>query len=215
VTSGFYYDQRDGETPEACNGTVYSGVTGMDVVPLTIGQLRGTQPITDQCLQVRIGRPWDPALGGLTSVDFLEIAGVDPFYGNPSFNPNADTSGRYDVPKGQTIFTFVEGSGTPQSYSSSYNTTSTKGQSASTSYSVGYSINGQVSATFVGDVKAMLTISDTYTSTNQWSQTVTNGTSQSSSFTIVPPAAGTYPGATNVQVWKDNIYGSFMFFPEN
>ena len=215
VTSGYYYDDRDGETPETCNGRIYSGVTGMDVVPLTIGQLRGTQPITDQCLQVRISRPWDTALGGLTADDFLEIASVDPFYDNPSFNPNTDTSGRYDVPAGPTIFTFVEGSGTPQNYVSSYNTTSTKGQSASTSYSVGYSIAGQVSATWVGSIQAKLTLSDTYTTTDQWSQTITNGASQSDSFTIVPPAAGTYAGATNIQVWKDNIYGSFMFFPEN
>lgn len=215
VTSGFYYDDRDGETPETCDGQTYSGVTGMDVVPLTVGQLRGTQPITDQCLQVRLSRPWDTALGGLTTADFQQIVTADPFYNNPSFNPNTDTSGRYDVPQGQTIFTFVEGSGTPQTYASNYTTTSTKGQSASTSYSVGYSIGGTVSASFVGDVQTKLTLSDTYTSTSQWSQTVTNGTTQSSSFLIVPPAAGTYGGATNIQVWKDNIYGSFMFFPEN
>lgn len=215
VTSGFYYDDRDGETPETCDGMTYSGVTGMDVVPLTIGQLNGSQPITDQCLQVRLSRPWDTALGGLTSADFLEIAAADPFYTNPSFNPNTDTSGRYDVPQGPTIFTFVEGSGTPQTYASSYTTTSALGQTASTSYSVGYSISGSASASWLADIMGKITLSDTYTSTNQWSQTVTNGTTQSDSFTIVPPAAGTYAGATNVQVWKDNIYGSFMFFPEN
>ena len=216
ITGGYYYDQRDGETPETCNGQTYSGVTGMDVVPLTIGQLRGTQPITDQCLQVRLSRPWDTALGGLTTEDFQQIAVADPFYGNPSYNPNTDTtSGRFDVPQGSTIFTFVEGSGTPQSYSSSYNTTSTKGQSTSTAYSVGFSISGDASAAFLAEVDRKITISDTFTYTNTWSQTVTSGTTQSDSFTIVPPAAGTYPGATNIQVWKDNIYGSFMFFPEN
>ena len=216
VTSGFYYDDRDGNTPEKCNGTTYSGVTGMDVVPLTVGQLRGTQPIADACLQLRLSRPWDPALGGLTSTDFLEIAAVDPFYGNPSYDPNNDTtSGRYDVPKGQTIFQFVEGSVTPQPYSASYTSTSTLGRSASTAYSVGFSIAVGASANFIGQFGGKVTVSDTYTSTNQWSNTVTSGTSQSNSFTIVPPAAGTYAGATKIQVWKDNIYGTFMFFPEN
>ena len=215
VLSGYYYDDRDGNTPEKCNGTVYSGITGMDVVPLTVGQLRGTQPITDSCLQARLNRPWDPALGALTSVDFLEIAAADPFYSNPSFNPNSDKSGRFDVPQGQTLFTFVEGTATPQTYNSSYTKTSTAGQSAKSTYSVGYSVSGAASAAFLVALGGKITVSDTYTTTNQWSKTVTAGTSQSNSFTIVPPAANTYPGATEVQVWKDNIYGSFMFFPEN
>ena len=39
IYTGSYYDQRDGDTPESCNGTTYAGITGMDVVPLTLGQV--------------------------------------------------------------------------------------------------------------------------------------------------------------------------------
>jgi hypothetical protein len=215
VLSGYYYDERDGETEETCDGHTYAGITGMDVVPLTVGQLTGVTPITDGCLLERLSRPWDTATGGLTSTDFLEIAKQDPFYENPAFNPNSDTSGRYDMAKGGNLFMFVEGSPTPQSYSVGYSTTSTAGQSAKTTYSVGYSISGSVAASVVAEIASKLTITDTYTVTNQWSKTITNGTTQTNSFTIVPPAAGTYPGATEVQVWKDNVYGTYMFFPEN
>ncbi len=212
--TGSYYDQRDGTTSETCNGMTFAGITGMDVVPLTIGQLRGTQAITDACLLTRLGRPWDPALGGLNGTDFLNIAAADPFYSNPSFNPNTDASGRFQVPAGTASFPFVPGSAT-HTFSASATTTNTAGQSAKSTYTVGFTVSGQASADFFADVKDNFSVSDKVTYTNQASHTITSGTSQSMSYSVVPPAVGTYNGATQVQVWQDNVYGTFMFFPEN
>lgn len=214
VAGGEYYDDRDGITPETCNGTPYAGITGMDVVPLTIGNLRGTQPITDPCLLLRLSRPWDPVLGGLDASDYAQIAAADPFYTNPSFNPNNDTSGRFDIPQDTTSFPFVPGSAT-HTYSSTYTSTSTQGQSAKSTYSVSFTVAGQASVSFFADVADNFSVTDKITYTNQSSSTVSSGTSQSMSYSVVPPAVGTYSGATQVQVWKDNIYGTFMFFPEN
>jgi hypothetical protein len=212
--NGSYYDQRDGVTPEECNGTTYAGITGMDVVPLTIGQLRGTQTITDPCLLERLSRPWDTVLGGLTGTDFLQIATADPFYAKPSFNPNTDTSGRFQVPAGTTEFPFVPGSAT-HIYSASASATSTAGKTVKNTYTVGFSLSGQAGASFFADVQDNFTVSDKITYTNQSSSTITSGTSQSMSYSVVPPAIGSYDGATEIQVWEDNIYGTFMFFPEN
>ena len=59
-----------------------------------------------------------------------------------------------------------------------------------------------------------LSVASKWSTTNQWSQKVTNGTSQAASFTIYPPlASDNYTGPTAIQVWKDNVYGTFMFYP--
>ena len=58
--------------------------------------------------------------------------------------------------------------------------------------------------------------SQTYTTTNKNSSTVTSGTMQAANFSITGPAStDNYTGPTAMQVWKDNVYGTVMFFPEN
>jgi hypothetical protein len=132
----------------------------------------------------------------------------------PSFNPNTDASGRFQVPAGTASFAFAPGSAT-NNFSTSATTTATAGQSAKSTYTVSFAVSGQASASFVADVSDNFSVSDKVTYTNQASQTITSATSQSMSYSIVPPAIGTYNGATQLQVWQDNIYGTFMFFPEN
>jgi hypothetical protein len=202
-------------------------IHGMDVVNLTIGQLRGTQPISDPNLQTRLNRTWDSSQGALTTTDFLAIANADPFVTNPSFDPNSDTSGRYELPISGSpprpvdlIINYIpEGAGgqsTGQTYASSYSATSMSGQSAKTTTSVGYSIDGSAAAAFVVGISAKIQVAGTYVATNQWSNTVSSGTTQSANFTIYPPlSTDNYTGLTGMQIWKDNIYGTFMFFPVN
>ncbi|MDP9008954.1 MAG: hypothetical protein M3N91_09670 [Pseudomonadota bacterium] len=207
--AGVAYDQRD-------------TVTGMDVVPLTIGQLNGAQTIPSD-LQARIGRTWDTVLGGLTPTDFAAIMAVDPFVKNPSFNPNTDTSGRFEFPgvnnsPRDLIINYIPAAAGEQpstsTYTSLYNSTSTIGQGAKSTFTLGISFDGSVS--FVNAVKTEISVSNTMTTTNQWSHAVGGGTSQTANFSIVGPAStDNYSGPTALQVWKDNIYGTFMFFPEN
>jgi hypothetical protein len=62
----------------------------------------------------------------------------------------------------------------------------------------------------LGQLKA----STTFTYTNTWSSTVTSGTSQAANFTIYRPlSTDGYTGPINMQIWKDNVYGTFMFYP--
>ena len=207
--AGFAYDQRD-------------TITGMDVVPLTVGQLKGSQTIPSD-LQARINRTWDTTLGGLISADRTAIVAVDPFANNPSFNPNTDTSGRFEFPEinnssQDLIINYIPAAPGEQpstsTYSSLYNSTSTTGQGGKDTFTLGISFDGSVN--FVEAIKTELSVSDTMTWTNQWSRGVTSGTSQTANFSIVGPAStDNYTGPTAVQVWKDNIYGTFMFYPEN
>jgi hypothetical protein len=200
-------------------------VTGMDVLPLTVGQLRGTQVIGSS-VQARLNRTWDSSLGALTSTELLAIARADPFANNPSFNPNTDTTHRYELPQSGSppvptdlIFNYVPvpsgGQATGQTYTSLYSSTSMTGQSAKDTNTVSYSIDGAASASFIVAASAKVTSSSTYSYVNQWSSTVTAGTTQSANFTIYPPlSTDNYTGRTAIQVWKDNVYGTFMFYPE-
>jgi len=215
------YPNGGGITFLGYNWDARDSITGMDVIPLTIGQLRGTQAITDPDAITRLNRTWDTSLGALTSADFLAIAASDPFYVTPGFNPNTDTSGRYELPNGSDlILNYVPvpagGQATAQTYTSTYTTTSAAGKSAQTTYSVGYSFEGNASVSFVAAVGGKFSVSSTYAYTNGYSSNITSGTSQGANFTIVPPLASDgYLGPTAIQVWKDNVYGTFMFFPEN
>jgi hypothetical protein len=215
--NGFGWDGRDSETT-VCG----VGVSGMDVVAITLGQLRGTQSIPVN-LRCRLNRVWDPSLGALTSTDFLEIASADPFYANPQFNPNTANSARYELPNGQNlIMNYIPAAPGQQptgyTYASSYSTTTTQGQTATDMHSTSWSVDVNASVNFLTIYSASLSVgkSATYTSTNKNSSSITSGTSQGANFTIYGPAAtDNYTGPTAIQVWKDNIYGTFMFFPEN
>jgi hypothetical protein len=215
--NGFGWDERDSATT-VCG----VGISGMDVAAITLGQLRGTQAISAS-LRCRLNRVWDSSLGALTSADLLEIANADPFYANPQFNPNTANSARYERPNGQNlIMNYIPAAAGQQptgyTYTSMYSSTTTLGQTATDMHSTSWSVDLNVSANFLTIYTASLAVGKTatYTTTNKNSSTITKGTSQGANFTIYGPAAtDNYTGPTAMQVWKDNIYGTFMFFPEN
>jgi hypothetical protein len=209
---GLAYDPRD-------------PLGGMDVVQLTIGQLKGTQSISDAKEVTRIARGWDTYLGGLSPADFLEIAKADPFFVNPNFNPNTDTSHRFELPMSGTPATPVKliidyapapsgGQPIPETYSSIYSTSSQTAYTVSDTHTVTWSGDQSAGASYFISLSLKMSDSSSYTSSNKTSQTISNGKTQSASFTIVPPAStDNYQGLTAIQVWKDNVYGTFMFFP--
>ncbi len=55
-----------------------------------------------------------------------------------------------------------------------------------------------------------LTSTQTLKWTNQWGHDTTQGSGQSATLSITGPPYG-YTGPTSVQVYKDNVYGTFMF----
>jgi hypothetical protein len=214
--NGYGWDGRD-SAATVCGA---AGITGMDVVAITIGQLRGTQAIPTD-LQCRLNRVWDSALGGLTSADMLEIAQADPFFSNPQFNPNTANSARYELPNGQNlIMNYIPAAPgaqpTTYTYTSSYSTTTTQGQSATDTHSRSWSLDASATYDYYVKITAAMNYSATYTTTNKNSSTITSATTQGASFSITGPATtDNYTGPTAMQVWKDNVYGTFMFFPEN
>lgn len=214
VIGGYGFDGRD-------------PVIGMDVVPLTVGQLKGVQAIPTN-LWARLNRTWDTDLGALTTADFQNMLIVDPFALDPGFNPNTDASRRYELPlsgnppvPSNVLINYAPvpsgGQPTGQTYSANYSSTSTAGKGAKHTIDTSYSIDNSGSVTIPQwyiKLSNKMSVTSKWSSTNQWSQTVTNGTSQSANFTIYAPlAADNYTGPTAIQVWKDNVYGTFMFYP--
>jgi len=87
----------------------------------------------------------------------------------------------------------------------------TAGQGATDAYTVTYSTTG--GANFFGIVGADFSTKSSYDSTNEWSKTINNGKTQSASVTIYGPLEKDgYSGPTAFTEWKDNVYGTFMFY---
>ncbi len=186
---------------------------GVDAYALSVADLQvlaagGTPPGVDM---TRLARSWSPT-GALTPADYQDILSADPFATNPNFNPA--TSNRFDSLEQTINYTPADSGGQPITsiYNSSYSTTSTAGQSATDSHSVEVAVAGTVAVSYIKlDLKAQTT----WTWTNTWSSTQTSTAGQTANFTIVSPLpTDGYTGPTAIGVYKDNVYGTFMFYGE-
>jgi len=186
----------------------------MEVVGLYVYWLKNPSTIPAN-IQERLARSWDASgLGGLTNVDYASILASDPL-AYSSFDPNSDTTGRFDLQAGHTFsYQPPPPGGQPftNQYSVAATTTSTKGQGAQNTYQVGFSVMND--SGFGALLSAHIKITNTYTTTDRWSQTNTSGSTNTASLSITGPATSdNYIGPTQFQVWRDNIYGSYMFYP--
>ena len=178
----------------------------MEVKPLYVWQLKNPS-LLPAGLAARLARSWDTSgLGGLTGDDYTAILAADPFVANPAFDPNTDTSGRFDLQAGQTFnYDPAPPGGQPitQTFSVVSQSTSSVCQGSSDTRSVGMTVDlnfgGSINlvafgASFALDVKT----SDTYTSTNKWSSSINGGAGQTASLSIIGPAASdNYTGPNN------------------
>jgi large repetitive protein len=199
--NGYSFDSNDAQSPN-----------DLDIVPVSIFCLKN--PSWGDCITTnqRLARSWDTTsgLGGLTLDDFAQIAARDPFFVNPSYNPNNDPNNRFTsigqaveyvpAPVGDGAIT-TSGSLTTQ-------ITSTAGQDASDSYGVSFTLDESIKAIISEDLKS--TTSTTWT--NQWSASQTETVGQTSQYSVTSPlSTDNYSGPTEFEVWQDNVYGTFMF----
>jgi hypothetical protein len=185
----------------------------MDVYPISVADLQslaaGVVPVNIDI--TRLNRGWS-ATGALTTADYTSILAADPFVANPQLDPSADGTHRFDA-VGQTINYTPAGSGAQPivtAYTSSYQTTTTAGMTATDSHSVGLSFSGTIP--WSEFVQSKLSITTTWTWANTWGSLLTNTSTQSANFSITSPLlTDGYTGPTAITVWKDNVYGTFMF----
>lgn len=181
-------DSRD---PEA-NGE-------MDVIPLYGAWLKYPNLMPSDVAR-RLRREWAGVDGALNELDYATILARNPF----SNGVVAADPVRYDYYKsipyvpppsqGQPI-TFTTGT--------TYGTTSTIGKSATDEYSVSF----KWEATIFG---FGLEGKNSLTWTNKWSSEESKSIGKSTTLTITPPPYG-YNGPTTINVYKDNIFGTWLY----
>jgi hypothetical protein len=188
----------------------------MEVVPLYVHWLRNPATIPAN-VAARLARTWDTSgNGGLTTTDYATILAADPF-SSASYNPNTDSQHRFDL-QGNQAFNYEPppdgGQPITETFSVATQTTSSQGQSAQNTYSTTFTVDFNTGANFIAALGADTKISSMYTTTDKWSFTRNSSAGKTASLSITGPAvADHYTGPVAIQVWRDNVYGSFMFYP--
>jgi len=220
ITEGSYgYDMTD---PCQC----------MDVLPLQVAQLKNPALITDTFTRGYLARTWAPNLvdgsaPGLTNADLLEIANADPFVANPNYSLTLQTQ-----PDGSLCSTdqrFCSAAtenipyvppapgGQPSQNKGSleYTKTTTDGTGGTDTRQVGFSLDVSAKGGFLVSLSADLKTSTTLTWTHKYSSLNTQKVGQNASWSVTGPAASAnYTGPTLFDVYQDNVYGTFMFYPQ-
>jgi hypothetical protein len=213
--TNIYYDDTD--------------INDMDIIYLTLGQLKDPTLITDQFQLNQLSRAWAPLLTdgtgpGLTAADLLEIAKADPF-SDPTYVPataagqpcTTGDTGRFCIstnPPAQYASPQQGGQGGSTKYTESYSTTATQGQSSTDTHSTSYSTDASISGGFLSNWSLDVKNENKLTWTNKWSTQTSKTSGQSASATIVPPKfTDNYNGPTEFAVYQDSVYGTFMFLP--
>lgn len=146
---------------------------------------------------------------GITPQDFPEILRADPFAnGTPTIDANRFeallTTFPYEPP-------FAEGESPPRfSFNAGYSSTASSSSSVGNEYSMGLKVKGSLG--FINLAKQSFESENSWT----WLDTDTRSTSteaaESASVTVGGPAFG-YSGPTDMAVYYDVIYKTFLFAP--
>lgn len=212
--NGYSYDQADPYFPNS-----------LDVAEIAVYCLKNPYSTDPGCAQAeyvtRLRRSWDTSgVGGLTPADYAQILQADPFGTNPTYDPTAaDSNGalRFDPEGTQSIpYQIPVGGGQPVTATGSlqYTATATAGQDATSTYQVGFTVkSGADESTILGSLSTSVTTSGMLTWVNKWGDLQTKTSTSSAAFSITgPSAADNYNGPEAFQVYKDNVYGTFMFY---
>jgi len=186
----------------------------MDVIQVFVKDLKTLQAGTYRGDLLSIfARTWadlptDGSGRALTSSDYAKILARDPF-------ANGSTtidSTRFDLLFGSTFnYTPAACGGQPPTDTGMQGRSivTTQGQTATDAYQTSFSES--TDTTFLGFLSVNLTSSTSMTWTSKVMQQYTIGTGQSAMVSITGPADCTYSGFQDVQVYQDNIYGTFLF----
>jgi hypothetical protein len=153
------------------------------------------------------------AAHGITSADYPTILARDPFSGKV----RPVDSLRPPSPPDPVRFALIDSltyepdsNQTTQTYALKSDTTNTTGSTASDSFSLGIQVG--VSGGFADWLKVSLKDGVNWTWTNTASSSQSSDASQTATAKIVNPSLA-YTGPTDVLVYWDTVYKTFLFFP--
>ncbi len=210
-----------------------TNVVGMDTATVLMGYLNGHFPMPAG-LATQLARGWanngqtPPADGAaLTTADYAQILAADPYMNAAyPFNFANGYGGTRTSPDGR--YTLVStANGNPSSFPYGYNITSstltfgytnvstatgTSMNQQTVGYGVSLSLGGGLP---IANFKATLANSNTQTWTHSTSTSVATSTAITNALTLAPPCTqpGCYSSFPTIEVFQDNLYGTFMFFP--
>jgi hypothetical protein len=145
------------------------------------------------------------AAAGLTTADYAQILACDPFSsGATAIDPNRFVPTLNSFPYEPPL---AAGDPVPtMTYTQTSATTTTNSQEVQTQYGVSASVSAGIQTPFSASIKVTGSLQWTNTSTS----TQTTGSTQQASVTVGGPAFG-YTGPTDILVYWDTVYLSFMF----
>ncbi len=191
--------------------------SGAEIVPIMVAQLKN--PSTMKAgLVARLARSWDTSgLGGLSTADYADILTLDPFATSSTYNPATDTKHRFQ-PLTDTTVPYVPPApgGQPVTVTGSFmtQTATSESQTAQTQYTVKFTLLFSSDIDFIAQFGEKLQVSTSYTVTDMWSTTNNETVGKTASYSVTGPQySDNYTGPVSFQVYRDNVYGSFMFYP--
>jgi len=183
-------------------------VNEMDVVPLYVHELKNPSTIPAGKAQL-LARTWAGTGQGLTTNDYAKILARDPFAnGSTNIDPI-----RFHLQIGQTLaYDPPPCGGQPltNTYTEGYQTKTTDEQTATDSYSVSYTKTAGLPK-FTSWLSANFTNQTTLTWEHKWGHQASQSSGNTATLSITGPSSCTYSGPVDVQVYQDNVYGTFMF----
>jgi hypothetical protein len=145
------------------------------------------------------------ANAGLTAADYAQILACNPFSsGGTAIDPNRFVLTTHSFPYEPPL---AAGDPVP---TTTYTQTSATTTTNDVQVQVQYGVSLSVSAGITAPVTASLKVTGSLQWTNTSTFTAVTGSSQSASVTVGGPAFG-YTGPTNVQVYWDTVFSSWMF----
>ncbi|HEY0985815.1 MAG TPA: carboxypeptidase-like regulatory domain-containing protein [Kofleriaceae bacterium] len=194
------------ETGAGLKWTVTShGGASMDIQYVRVGWLNGAMEMPPAVASTL-------ALYGITSADYPTILARDPFgNGSTAIDPSrfiqTSTTVPYEPPP------TPDGSPVPYTVAITNDRTDSNTTTMGDEYSVGVSLTVGSAEDFTGFFTAKVKAASTWTWSCEHTETSQLGSSQSASLTITGPAFGYTGLVSDIAVYYDRLYSTFLFVP--
>ena len=184
--------------------TLSTDGAAMNIQWVSVGQLKNPSTLPPGVRQQLAAR-------GITSADYQTMLSQDPFaYGSTAIDTGRFVQASVTLPYEPPI---AKGDQPPSAQLSLTNeTTHSQGSTSQSSYAVGFTIKASSPVVFASWLSANLSQTNTYTWQDTSQTTSTSSATQSASVTMTGPSFG-YTGATDIAVYVDTIYNTFLFAP--
>lgn len=176
----------------------------MDLAFLTVAELRNPSIMSPDGNGKKIKREWAGAGQGLSQADFDYILNYNPYW-NPNTTPTpASLGSRYTW---VTTIPYLPNNTTSGFDKNKYSNTNSTTDSNTETTTITWTAEAGISKFF----KAGSKVSDQLSWGQEHTNTATSTNEIQTSFSIVGPTGSTWQGPNSVNVYRDNLFGTYMF----